>query len=110
MTGLERFARARNQRAAYKHVAELVEADHEVVISQGNGPQVGNVLRKNEPAADDQSRLVRLSLPEIRRLIALIAWPREPDPAHVIRCSLWRRKHQVGPLLAWATLVLPGWL
>jgi hypothetical protein len=71
-----------------------VEADHEVVITQGNGPQVGNVLRKNELAADDQSRLVRLSLREIRRLIAFIAWPREPDPAHGIRCSLGRRKHQ----------------
>lgn len=36
---------------AMVHVAELVEAGHEVVLTHGNGPQVGNLLVKNELAA-----------------------------------------------------------
>ncbi len=32
-------------------VAELIEAGHEVVLTHGNGPQVGNILVKNELAA-----------------------------------------------------------
>src|SRR3954454_10900333 len=32
-------------------VAELIEHDVEVVITHGNGPQVGNILVKNEVAA-----------------------------------------------------------
>jgi carbamate kinase len=32
-------------------VADLVAAGHEVVLTHGNGPQVGNLLRKNELAA-----------------------------------------------------------
>ena len=33
------------------HVADLVAAGHEVAITHGNGPQVGNILVKNELAA-----------------------------------------------------------
>lgn len=36
---------------AMEHVAELVAAGHEVVLTHGNGPQVGNLLVKNEIAA-----------------------------------------------------------
>jgi carbamate kinase len=32
-------------------IAALVDAGHEVVLTHGNGPQVGNILRKNELAA-----------------------------------------------------------
>ncbi len=44
-----------DQRAAVErtmpHVAAMVAAGHEVVITHGNGPQVGNLLVKNEIAA-----------------------------------------------------------
>src|SRR5690349_23535983 len=36
---------------AMAHVAALSRAGHEVVLTHGNGPQVGNLLRKNELAA-----------------------------------------------------------
>ena len=36
---------------AMEHVAELVAAGHDVVLTHGNGPQVGNLLVKNEIAA-----------------------------------------------------------
>jgi carbamate kinase len=39
-------------RSACERVAELVAAGTEVVITHGNGPQVGNLLVKNEMAAD----------------------------------------------------------
>jgi carbamate kinase len=38
-------------RAAMEHVADLVGAGTEVVLTHGNGPQVGNLLVKNELAA-----------------------------------------------------------
>jgi carbamate kinase len=38
-------------RAAMEHVADLVAAGTEVVLTHGNGPQVGNLLVKNELAA-----------------------------------------------------------
>lgn len=38
--------------------------------------------------------LVRLSLPEIGRLIVKIAWYNTPDSEHVLQCSNWRRRHQ----------------
>lgn len=36
---------------AMEHIAELVAAGHDVVLTHGNGPQVGNLLVKNELAA-----------------------------------------------------------
>jgi len=37
--------------AAMQHVADLVVRGHEVVLTHGNGPQVGNLLVKNQLAA-----------------------------------------------------------
>ncbi|HWR38843.1 MAG TPA: carbamate kinase, partial [Patescibacteria group bacterium] len=34
------------------HVAELVKQGHRIIITHGNGPQVGNLLLKNEVARD----------------------------------------------------------
>jgi carbamate kinase len=55
MTGPGGGATPREQeaavRAAMEHVADLVAAGTEVVLTHGNGPQVGNLLVKNELAA-----------------------------------------------------------
>ncbi|MGD9960604.1 carbamate kinase [Nocardioides sp.] len=55
MTNAEGRARPEDQIAAAataaRAVAELVQDGHEVVITHGNGPQVGNLLVKNELAA-----------------------------------------------------------
>ena len=55
MTGPDGNATARAQRraiaGAMEHVADLVGHGDEVVITHGNGPQVGNLLVKNELAA-----------------------------------------------------------
>ena len=55
MTDADGRARPEDQIAAAEvamaAVAELVEHDVEVVITHGNGPQVGNLLVKNELAA-----------------------------------------------------------
>lgn len=44
-----------DQRAAIAvaadHIAELIHAGHDVIVTHGNGPQVGNILLKNELAA-----------------------------------------------------------
>src|SRR5690606_2515348 len=37
---------------AMETVADLVVAGHQIVLTHGNGPQVGNLLLKNELAAD----------------------------------------------------------
>lgn len=39
------------------HLARLVEAGHQLVVTHGNGPQVGNVLRRVELAARELYRL-----------------------------------------------------
>ncbi len=55
MTGPDGSARPEHQiaaaRVAMKSVADLVARDVDVVITHGNGPQVGNLLVKNELAA-----------------------------------------------------------
>jgi len=55
MTGTDGSATPRAQRAAISRamecVAEVVTRGHEVVLTHGNGPQVGNLLVKNELAA-----------------------------------------------------------
>jgi carbamate kinase len=55
MTGADGSATPDAQRAAIaaamESVAGLIAAGHEVVITHGNGPQVGNLLVKNELAA-----------------------------------------------------------
>src|SRR3954447_17461140 len=55
MTGADGRARPEDQIAAAEvamaAVAELIEPDVEVVNTHGNGPQVGNLLVKNELAA-----------------------------------------------------------
>ncbi|GAA3764911.1 carbamate kinase [Spinactinospora alkalitolerans] len=55
MTTPDGSARPDDQRkaieGAMEHVADLIEAGTEVVLTHGNGPQVGNLLVKNELAA-----------------------------------------------------------
>jgi carbamate kinase len=55
MTGPDGSAAPKEQRhaiaRAMEHIAELVAAGHDVVLTHGNGPQVGNLLVKNELAA-----------------------------------------------------------
>lgn len=55
MTNAEGRARPEDQieaaQTAMASVADLIAGDHDVVITHGNGPQVGNLLVKNEVAA-----------------------------------------------------------
>jgi carbamate kinase len=55
MTAADGRARPEDQiaaiRAAMEPVAELIAAGHDVVLTHGNGPQVGNLLVKNEVSA-----------------------------------------------------------
>lgn len=41
-----------NVKKATDIVAQIVKNDHRVVVTHGNGPQVGNILRQNEEAKD----------------------------------------------------------
>lgn len=56
MTAADGQATPEGQRAAIRSaaepVAELVATGHEVLLTHGNGPQVGNLLVKNELAAE----------------------------------------------------------
>jgi carbamate kinase len=56
MTSPDGKARPDDQRAAItlamEAVADIVAVGHQVVLTHGNGPQVGNLLVKNEIAAD----------------------------------------------------------
>ncbi len=55
MTSADGSARPGDQRAAIElaaePIADVIGAGHEVVLTHGNGPQVGNLLVKNELAA-----------------------------------------------------------
>jgi carbamate kinase len=55
MTAADGSARPADQRAAVgsaaEPIADLVVAGHQIVLTHGNGPQVGNLLVKNELAA-----------------------------------------------------------
>lgn len=55
MTGPDGSAAPHEQRhaiaRAMSHVADLIASGHDVAITHGNGPQVGNILVKNELAA-----------------------------------------------------------
>lgn len=55
MTSADGQARPEDQRAAILEaappIADLIAAGHEVLLTHGNGPQVGNLLVKNELAA-----------------------------------------------------------
>ena len=42
----------RNSQRTAEHIVDLVEAGHKVVTTHGNGPQVGNVLRRVEASRD----------------------------------------------------------
>src|SRR5690348_10508146 len=57
MTGPDGSATPGAQRAAIaeasRHIAEVVASGAEVVLTHGNGPQVGNLLVKNELAAHE---------------------------------------------------------
>jgi carbamate kinase len=41
-----------NSRITARALADLVQAGHQLVITHGNGPQIGNFLLRNEAAAD----------------------------------------------------------
>lgn len=56
MTGPDGSAAPEEQQAAVEgamtQVRHLIDAGHEVILTHGNGPQVGNLLLKNQLAAD----------------------------------------------------------
>src|SRR5690625_6163108 len=41
-----------NVRQSTEIIAEIVKSGYKVIITHGNGPQVGNILRQNELAKD----------------------------------------------------------
>lgn len=57
MTSSDGSARPEDQRAAIRRaadpIADLIGAGHDVLLTHGNGPQVGNLLVKNELTAGD---------------------------------------------------------
>lgn len=42
----------RNSHATAEHIVDLVQGGHHIVVTHGNGPQVGNILRRVEAARD----------------------------------------------------------
>ncbi|MFQ5415390.1 MAG: carbamate kinase, partial [Phycisphaerae bacterium] len=41
-----------NARTTARQLADLIDAGHQLVITHGNGPQIGNFLLRNRAAAD----------------------------------------------------------
>jgi len=42
-----------NTRESVRDIIKLIKEGYSVVVTHGNGPQVGNILRRVEVAADD---------------------------------------------------------
>ena len=51
------YSQFANTREALRPIAELVRAGHDVVLTHGNGPQVGNILIRSEKAAGEAYEL-----------------------------------------------------
>jgi carbamate kinase len=49
-------------RASMRPIADLIQAGHRVVLTHGNGPQVGNILRRSEIAAEHNVYPIPLEL------------------------------------------------
>lgn len=52
---------------AVKGIVDVVEAGHTVVITHGNGPQVGRILMQNELAQAHTRRCLLISVGRCRR-------------------------------------------
>ncbi|RZI53808.1 MAG: hypothetical protein EOP16_00960, partial [Pseudonocardia sp.] len=51
-------------------------------------------VKKGAREPGDDSELIALSVPEIRRLLCHLIWTYLPDSRHVLARSHWRRRHQ----------------
>src|SRR5699024_1576219 len=82
-TGLDHY-QVRQYTGWYRHItlSMFAHALLSVIRAKKGGPHPGT------------GTLVRLSLPEIRRLIVKVVWSHAPDPEHVLQRSRWRRRHQ----------------
>ena len=58
----------------------------------GDGEEIG--LRASPKKSAGSPELIRLSSPEIRRLLVRLLWSRLPDSDEVLNWSAWRRAHQ----------------
>lgn len=82
-TGLDHY-QVRQYTGWYRHItlSMFAHAFLSVIRAKKGGPNSGT------------GPLLRLSLPEIRRLLTKIVWQAARDPEHVLQWSIWRRKHQ----------------
>jgi hypothetical protein len=51
-------------------------------------------VRQRGGSTTDQVELIPLTVPEVRRLVLLMAAPQDAERDHHLRWSLWRRRHQ----------------
>ena len=73
----------------------MAPAHHAVAASPrgpGHGAEVGR--RASPKKSSEDPELIRLSSPEIRRLLVRLLWSRLPDAEGVLDWSKWRRVHQ----------------